>query len=152
MNLPPLRRLLLVLVLLGLVAGFAVGQLAWDIPAALVALIVLADLVRSLRRGVLGVDVIALLAIVGAIALGEHLAAIIIALMVAGGTALEEFAEARARRELAALIGRTPRIAHRRDADRVVDMCRSTRSSRMTFCSSSPAKSSRSTGSSRPKR
>ncbi len=56
------------------------------------------------------------------LALGEHLAAIIIALMVAGGSALEEFAQARARRELAALLGRTPRVAHRQEADRVVDI------------------------------
>ncbi len=117
-----MRRLLLVVVLLGLVAGFAVGNLAWDAPAALVALVVLADLIRGLRRGVLGVDIIALLAIAGALALGEHLAAIIIALMVAGGSALEEFAQARARRELAALLGRTSRIAHRQDGDRVVDV------------------------------
>ena len=58
------------LVLLGLAAGFAIGRLAWDIPAALVALIVLTDLVRSLRRGVPGVDIIALLAIAGALTLG----------------------------------------------------------------------------------
>ncbi|HME24467.1 MAG TPA: heavy metal translocating P-type ATPase [Acetobacteraceae bacterium] len=120
--LPPLRRLLLAFVLLGLVAGFAVGRLAWDVPAALVALVVVADLVRSLRSGVLGVDVIALLAIAGALALGEHLAAIIIALMVAGGSALEEFAQARARRELSALLSRAPRIAHRQEADRIVDI------------------------------
>ncbi len=82
----------------------------------------LTDLVRSLRRGVLGVDVIALLAIAGALALGEHLAAIIVALMVAGGSALEEFAQARARRELASLLDRTPRIAHRQDGDRVADI------------------------------
>jgi heavy metal translocating P-type ATPase len=120
--LPPLRRLLLVVVLFGLVTGFAFGRLAWDLPAALVALVIAADLARNLRHGTLGVDIIALLAIVGALVLGEHLAAIIIALMVAGGSALEEFAQARARRELAALLERTPRIAHRQEADRVVDI------------------------------
>ena len=114
-ELPPLRRLLLLAVILGFAAGFAVGPLAWDALAGLVAAVVAVDFIRALRRGVLGVDVIALLAIAGAIALGQPLAAIIIALMVAGGTALEEFAEARARRELAALVGRTPRTAHRRD-------------------------------------
>ena len=102
--------------------GFVIGHLAWDIPAALVALVVLVDLVRGLRRGVLGVDIIALLAILGAIALDEHLASVIIALMVAGGSALEEFAAARARRELAALVGRTPHIAHRHTEDRFVDV------------------------------
>jgi len=121
-TLPPLRRLLLAVVLFGLAAGFVVGPLAWVVPAFLVGLVVLGDLAAALRRGVLGVDIIALLAIAGAIALGEHLAAVIIALMVAGGSALEEFAEARARRELAALVGRTPRVAHRREEDRVVDV------------------------------
>jgi heavy metal translocating P-type ATPase len=120
--LPPVRRLLLALVILGLAGGFAFGPLAWDIPAALVALVVLIDVLRSLRRGLPGVDIIALLAIAGALALGEHLAAIIIALMVAGGSALEEFAHARARRELGALMDRTPRIAHRQDGDRLVEV------------------------------
>jgi heavy metal translocating P-type ATPase len=120
-NQPPLRRLLLACVLLGLAAGVFDSRV-WDASAILVALIVLADVVRSLRRGVLGVDLIALLAIVGAVVLGEHLAAVIIALMVAGGSALEEFAQARARRELAALLGRTPRIAHRQETDRVIDV------------------------------
>jgi hypothetical protein len=91
-GLTPLRRLLLGVVLLGLVAGSMIGYLVWDIAASLVACVVLFDLVRALRRGVLGVDVIALLAIAGAVALGQHLASIIIALMVASGAALEEFA------------------------------------------------------------
>ena len=122
MTVPPSRRLLLAIVLLGLAAGLVAGDIVWDAAATLMAVVVAVDLVRSLRRGVLGIDVIALLAIVGAVALGEHLAAIIIALMAAGGSALEEFAEARARRELAALVGRTPRIAHRREADHVADV------------------------------
>jgi cation transport ATPase len=116
------RRLLLAAVLIGLMGGFAVDRLAWDVAAGFVGLSVLTDMVRSLRRGVVGVDVIALLAIAGALALGEQLAAVIIALMVAGGGALEEFAQARARRELAALLSRTPRIAHRQEADRVLDV------------------------------
>jgi heavy metal translocating P-type ATPase len=118
----PLRRLLVVFVLLGFVGGFAFGRLAWDIPAAVVGLIVLTDMVDSLRRKIVGVDVIALIAILGALALGEHLAGVIIALMVAGGSALEEFAQARARRELSALVGRTPRIAHRQQGNDVIDV------------------------------
>ena len=122
MILPSLRRRLLASVLLGFAAGLLAGNVAWDAAAALMAVVVAVDLTRALLRGMLGVDVIALLAIVGALALGEHLAAVIIALMIAGGSALEEFAEARARRELAALLGRTPRIAHRQQADRVEDV------------------------------
>jgi heavy metal translocating P-type ATPase len=116
------RRLLLGMVLLGLLVGIGLGPIVWDAAAALVAAIVLVDVIRSLSRGVLGVDLIALLAIAGALALGEHLAAVIIALMVAGGSALEEFAQARARRELTALLNRNPRNAHRREGDRLVDV------------------------------
>ena len=46
-TLPPVRRLLLALVLLGLASGFVLGPLAWDGPAALVAAIVATDLVRG---------------------------------------------------------------------------------------------------------
>ena len=68
------------------------------------------DVLRRLRTGMLGVDLIALLAILGALALGEHLVAAMVAVMVAGGAALEEFAEARAA-GAKALFSRDP--AHR---------------------------------------
>jgi heavy metal translocating P-type ATPase len=68
---------------------------------------------RSLLRGDVGVDAIALVAIVWALALGEYLAAAIVALMMSGGAALEAWAAGRARRELRLLVERAPRIAHR---------------------------------------
>lgn len=115
------RRLLRAAVLVGLLAGFlaqAVGaahvtRFAWEIPAALVAALLCFDTIAGLLRGVPGVDVIALLAIIGALVLSQDLAAVIIAMMVTGGGALEDFARRRARRELSALLGRTPHIAHR---------------------------------------
>jgi P-type E1-E2 ATPase len=69
---------------------------------------------RSVRSGDVGVDAIALVAIVGALALGEYAAGAVVALMLAGGNALEESAQRRARRELTALVERAPKIAHRR--------------------------------------
>jgi len=124
------RRLVLTAVLLLLLAGFiaaalglhALARIAWIAAAIPVAAVLARDLLRSLRGGNPGVDVIALLAIIGALALGEDLTAAIIAVMVAGGTALEEFAEARARRELVALLARTPRIAHRLDGAATQDI------------------------------
>jgi heavy metal translocating P-type ATPase len=71
---------------------------------------------RTLLAGDLGVDLIALLAMAGALALSEYLAGAVIALMLAGGNALEEFASARARRELTALVDRVPRLARRHAA------------------------------------
>jgi heavy metal translocating P-type ATPase len=66
---------------------------------------------RSLLRRDLGVDAIALVSMAGALALGEYLAGAVIALMLAGGNALEERAGARARRELTVLVERAPRNA-----------------------------------------
>src|SRR5687767_10754978 len=65
---------------------------------------------RLLHRDV-GVDAIALVSMAGALALGQYLAGAVIALMLAGGNALEERAGARARRELTALVARVPRTA-----------------------------------------
>jgi heavy metal translocating P-type ATPase len=73
-------------------------------------------MVDSLRRRRLGVDLIALLALLGAIAVGELLAAAVISVMLASGRALEGWAAGRARRDLAGLLDRVPRTARlRRD-------------------------------------
>jgi heavy metal translocating P-type ATPase len=71
------------------------------------------SVVRTLLRGDVGVDAIALISMGGALALQEYLAGAVIALMLAGGNALEERAGGRARRELTALVSRVPRQATR---------------------------------------
>ena len=70
-------------------------------------------MIDSLRRRRLGVDAIALLAVVGAMAVGELLAAAVIAVMRASGRAREAGAAGRARRDLRALLARAPRTARR---------------------------------------
>ena len=69
------------------------------------------SVVSSLRHGDVGVDTIALLAMAGALALGQYLAGAVIAVMLSGGNALEAFAARRARRELTALVSRAPKSA-----------------------------------------
>lgn len=106
-------------------AGFGIaGQAgtagwAWAAGALPVAVLVAWQVVAALGGGRLGVDVVALAAIVSALLLGEPLAAAVVALMVAGGGALDAFAEARAQRELTALLARAPREARRVRDDRV---------------------------------
>ena len=73
-------------------------------------------IVRDLAHGEIGVDLIAILAIVGALLLGEPFAAGVIGVMLATGEALERYAQGRAHRELTALLGRAPR-----DVQRYVD-------------------------------
>src|SRR5215468_1907808 len=70
-------------------------------------------MIGSLRHGRVGVDVIALLALAGAIAVGELLAAAVIAVMLASGRSLESWAAGRAHRDLRALLERAPRTARR---------------------------------------
>lgn len=72
--------------------------------------------IRGLINRSAGVDVLALLAIVGAIVTAEYLAAALIAVMVGTGIVLDEWAESSARRELSLLLARAPRVAHRLSA------------------------------------
>ena len=113
-------------ILLGVAAtGLAVGILAWlngradlagwvwraaTIPV-LLALIV--EIMRSLWRGEVGLDIVAALSMSAALIFGEYLAAVVVAMMYSGGTFLERFAEGRARREMTDLLGRVPRTAMR---------------------------------------
>ena len=73
----------------------------------------LIEIVASLRRGDVGLDIVAALSMIGALVFGEHLAAVVVALMYAGGQYLESFAERRANREMTALLARVPRTALR---------------------------------------
>ena len=90
-----------------------IAEALWAGVAGLAFIPITIALIHSLRERSLGVDVIAMLAILGALALGEYLAGAVIGLMLATGRALEEFAARRAERELASLLERAPRTAHR---------------------------------------
>ncbi|MDG6777266.1 heavy metal translocating P-type ATPase [Thiomicrorhabdus sp. zzn3] len=104
--------------LLGLVFhyGFnedALANVTWVIAALPILIWLAVDIAKSLRRGDLGVDLIAALAIIGALLLDESLAAAVIALMYASGQSLEQYAANRAKRELTALLTRAPDLAER---------------------------------------
>ena len=68
---------------------------------------------RAAGRGRFATDVVATLSIIGAVALGQPLAGLVIVLMQTGGEALERFAEGRASAAVRALEAAAPRIAHR---------------------------------------
>lgn len=108
--------------LIGIVAGGALAMLGvseaadvvWAVTVGAMLVPLTWSVLRLLLRGDVGVDIIALLAMAGALALREYLAGAVIALMLAGGNALEAFASARAKHELTALIERAPRTATRK--------------------------------------
>jgi heavy metal translocating P-type ATPase len=89
------------------------ADLAWAVTTAIAVPPVAISLLQRLRRGSLGVDLIALLALAGALAYHQYLAGALISLMFATGQALEAYGGARARAELTALLARAPRTAHR---------------------------------------
>ncbi|MEI6741893.1 MAG: heavy metal translocating P-type ATPase, partial [bacterium] len=70
------------------------------------------DMIKTLRSGQVGIDVIALAAIISSLLLGQYLAAAVIVIMLTGGEALEAFAKNRARHELDSLLKRKPTTAH----------------------------------------
>lgn len=105
-------------VLLGVAATLAVGQPAIaQVAASVYALTVAAYLAFGMARrvaaGQWGIDILAVTAIVSTVLVGEYIASMIIVLMLAGGTALEDYAAGRAKGELTALLERVPQTAHR---------------------------------------
>ena len=65
------------------------------------------------RHRRLGVDAIALLALLGTLVVGEHFAGAVVTVMLATGRSLEAWAAGRAERDLHLLLGRAPKTAHR---------------------------------------
>lgn len=80
------------------------------------------DIIRSLSRGEVGLDIVAALSMSAALVFGETLAAAVVALMYAGGAFLESFAEGRARREMSDLLSRVPRTATRYENGRLAEV------------------------------
>lgn len=74
-------------------------------------------MVREVRSGTFGVDILAVTAIGASVAVGEAWAALVIVLMLTGGEALEDYAAHRAKRDLTALLSRAPQSGHRVAAD-----------------------------------
>lgn len=124
------KRALIVIALTGLVSGgiaWLMGQstlAGWLWTAGTVPVVVglAVSIVRDLMLGRMGVDAIALLSMSAAILLGEPLAGVVVAVMYAGGNVLEDFAVARAERDLKSLVDRAPRVAHRRVETKVEDI------------------------------
>jgi heavy metal translocating P-type ATPase len=114
-------RLLVGIALLGLSLGASFwwrgeagsSNLAWTLGTLPVLLALLGQIIASLRRGDVGLDVVAALSMSAALIFGEALAGNVVALMYAGGQLLETFAERRARREMTALLGRVAFTAMR---------------------------------------
>jgi len=124
-----LRRGLLAIPLAGLGVGLSawlsersdLAQWAFGLGTAPVIASLAISIIRDIRAGRMGVDAVAFISMAAALALGENLAGVIVAVMYAGGNLLEDFAVGRAERDLKALIDRAPRLAHRKSGETIED-------------------------------
>lgn len=113
------RKLILVFVIaaLALIANFVVhsslaAYIIVGVAGGVLALSMFIEMVKTLRSGSYGVDLLAITAIIATLAFGEYWASLIIILMLVGGEALEDYAAGRANRELSALLKKSPTVAH----------------------------------------
>src|SRR6516162_5276708 len=115
-------------------AGLVIGLLAqffgrsgwagpvWAMATIPVLIALVAEIFISLRRGDIGLDIVAALSMFAALVFAEYLAAVVVALMYAGGQYLEDFAERRASREMTALLARVPHTAVRQRNGRLEEV------------------------------
>ena len=92
------------------------------VAGGILALSMFIEMVKTLRKGNYGVDLLAITAIIATLLVGEYWASLIIILMLVGGETLEDYAAGRANRELSTLLQKTPEIAHVMQEGKVVDM------------------------------
>jgi heavy metal translocating P-type ATPase len=106
--------------------AFAAHRGVADLPLFVALLFggapLLAVLLRQAFRRQFGSDLLAGVAIVTSVLLGEYLIAAVVVLMLSGGQALEDYATRRASSVLDALARRNPTAAHRRAGDDLVDV------------------------------
>ena len=125
-----LRKALIVIALTGLVLGIVawstgrevLADRIWAAGTVPVVVGLAVSMVRDLMAGRMGVDAVAFVAMSAALLLGQNLAGAVVAVMYAGGNMLEDFAVARAERDLKSLVDRAPRMAHRRTDQSVEDV------------------------------
>ncbi|MFE0521761.1 heavy metal translocating P-type ATPase [Streptomyces sp. NPDC058954] len=119
---PRLEPVLLVVTAAALTGGViawladagGLADLFWGLGTVAAVVPAVGWVLSALRRGQTGVDLIAVLALGGTLAVGEYLAGALIALMLATGRTLEAAAQRRASHDLRALLEHAPRSAHRR--------------------------------------
>lgn len=119
-----LKVALLAVAMLGLLSGSGlwlaghpdIAARVWTAGVLPVLAALIVEIIRSLWRGEVGLDIVAALSMSAALIFGETLAAGVVAVMYSGGTFLESYAEGRARREMSDLLSRVPRSATRHRA------------------------------------
>ncbi|MDO5030473.1 MAG: heavy metal translocating P-type ATPase [Corynebacterium sp.] len=89
------------------------AQIVATVFVGFVIILTTVDMVKQVMRREFGLDILAVIAMIATLAVGEYIAGSIIALMLTGGEALENYAAYRAKRDLRSLLDRAPQTARR---------------------------------------
>lgn len=93
------------------------AQILISIVGLTLAVSMTIEMIKTLRSGKYGVDLLAIMAILSTLAVGQYWASLIILLMLVGGDTLEDYAANKAGSELKALLEHAPEKAHIIQAD-----------------------------------
>lgn len=89
------------------------AQIVVSLAGSLVAFSMFIEMVKTLKSGQYGIDLLAITAIIATLAVGEYWAALMVLIMLTGGDSLEDYAAHKAGRELKTLLDNSPQTAHR---------------------------------------
>jgi len=94
----------------------ATARALWTVATGIGLVAAVGWVAGAARRGRLGADALAAVALAGTLVVDEALAGAVVTVMLASGRALEVLARRRAHRALTTLLARAPRVAHRYEA------------------------------------
>jgi cation transport ATPase len=97
------------------------GHWIWFITLVIGGVPIVLETIKEILHGRFASDIVAMLAIITAILTNEAFPGVIIVIMQSGGNALEDYAFRKATTSLDELMTRSPKIAHRKVNDKVVE-------------------------------
>ncbi|GAB2021773.1 heavy metal translocating P-type ATPase [Pseudolactococcus yaeyamensis] len=111
-----------IIAIIALVLDFGFKQptmtrLLVTVSGAILAISMSIEMIKTLRSGRYGVDLLAIIAIISTLVIGQYWASLIIIVMLVGGESLEDYAAHRASRELHKLLENSPTFAHKKVGD-----------------------------------
>lgn len=95
-------------------------RLLVTVVGVILAISMFIEMIKTLRSGRYGVDLLAIIAIISTLIIGQYWASLIIIVMLVGGESLEDYAANRASRELHKLLENSPTFAHKKVGDNYV--------------------------------
>jgi heavy metal translocating P-type ATPase len=109
--------IILAIAAVALILQYALHQPLWaqglvTIVGAIMAINMFIGMIKTLRSGKYGVDLLAIMAVVATLSISEYWAAMVILVMLIGGDALEDYAARKANSELKSLLDNSPQTAH----------------------------------------